>query len=160
MTVRSTTQSKCNTHFVRRSKNQFGRWAGTESTLKTEIIDVNMMSVPDPRKFSSNSRERLKCAFRALTKRETKWLIHEFSDPARRELDLAVLEALGATAAQCEDLRARLYLQLHDFYTVARETERQAQKNRAAAARGGESMAELAVKDDWKNSGESEDAEE
>ena len=40
------------------SKHQFGRAAGVEGNLKTEVVDVNMMLVPDIRKASPKAADR------------------------------------------------------------------------------------------------------
>ena len=36
-------------------KTFYGRFAGTEGNLKTEVVDVNLLEVPDPRGVSAGS---------------------------------------------------------------------------------------------------------
>ena len=37
-----------NSTYAALSKSQFGRWVGSEGNLDTEVIDVDMMLIPDP----------------------------------------------------------------------------------------------------------------
>ncbi len=43
----------------------YGRFAGTEGNLKTEVVDVNLLEVPDPRGVPANVAERLPAPWKA-----------------------------------------------------------------------------------------------
>ena len=78
------------------SKHQFGRSAGVEGNLKTEVVDVNMMLVPDIRQASPEAAGRAVAACEKIGRRRTaRYLYEEFRLDDRRELDDAVLEMLG-----------------------------------------------------------------
>ena len=106
------------------AKHQFGRPVGVEGNLKTEIVDVSMMLVPDVRKASSrlahtlavamdglaertplqllSERRMRQMAFTASGKRTALELLSndcELDMPDRRALDHAVLELLGKRLA-------------------------------------------------------------
>ena len=115
-------------------KTFYGRFAGTEGTLKTEVVDVNLMEVPDPRGVSATLSRRLEVAFDSLARRESGRLVEEqlmdchspqrarnlaagplvlpkeLQQPDRRELDDAVFEMLGVSDfAPRRELIDRLY---------------------------------------------------
>ena len=50
------------------AKHQFGRAAGVEGNLKTEVVDVNMMLVPDIRKASPDAIERAVAACERMSR--------------------------------------------------------------------------------------------
>ncbi|MBK7719766.1 MAG: hypothetical protein IPJ36_13615 [Simplicispira sp.] len=102
------------------AKHQFGRPVGVEGNLKTEIVDVSMMLVPDLRLATRKTILALEAAMDVLAEREPKQLLSErrlrtmafeksgkhaelelLSDdceldmPDRRALDHTVLELLG-----------------------------------------------------------------
>ena len=58
-------------------KTFYGRFAGTEGNLKTEVVDVNLMEVPDPRGVSATLSRRLEVAFDSLARRESGRLVEE-----------------------------------------------------------------------------------
>jgi hypothetical protein len=58
-------------------KTFYGRFAGTEGNLKTEVIDVNLIEVPDPRGVSESVATRLIEAVRSMSKREVGGLVDE-----------------------------------------------------------------------------------
>lgn len=66
-----------NSSFVILSKLQYGRFAGTEGTLKTEVIDVNMLLVPDYRKGTKKSQERIAFIFKKMKERKVLQLLSE-----------------------------------------------------------------------------------
>jgi len=100
-------------------KTFYGRFAGTEGNLKTEVVDVNLMEAPDPRGISSQLTKRFAEALERMSKREVGRLVEEqlmdcheperarriASGPLvlseelqkadRRELDDAIFELLG-----------------------------------------------------------------
>jgi hypothetical protein len=115
-------------------KFYFGRYAGTEGTLKTEVVDVNLLEVPDPRVVTKPVAKKLHDAFAKLCQRDTQHFVEqdflecqiakrakklvdkpiglpiELTMPDRRALDLAVFELLGvADAAEREKLCDALY---------------------------------------------------
>lgn len=66
-----------NSSFAVLSKLQYGRPVGVEGNLKTEVIDTNMMLVPDPRLAGSKATARVKRAFRKLKKRKALYFLSE-----------------------------------------------------------------------------------
>ncbi len=100
-------------------KTFYGRYAGTEGNLKTEVIDVNLIDVPDPRNVPESIAKKLVAAFRTMCKRQVGGLVEqslkechtyerarelasrkvvlplELIQEDRRELDDAVFELLG-----------------------------------------------------------------
>ena len=102
--------------------------------LKTEVIDVNLIDVPNPRNVNGEVAKRLTDALKSMTKRDVgrmvdeslmechsyQWalklaarplaLSEELRQPDRRQLDEAVFEVLGVTrAADRKSLVDRLY---------------------------------------------------
>jgi hypothetical protein len=115
-------------------KTFYGRFAGTEGNLKTEVVDVNLLEVPDPRGVPRQVAKRLADALTRMGNRDVGRLVEEqlmdchtperarklaagplaFSDELqqsdRRELDDATLELLGvADPNERDDLLGRLY---------------------------------------------------
>jgi type I restriction-modification system DNA methylase subunit len=121
-----------NSTIVALTKPQFGRLAGIEGNLKTEVVDVNMMLVPDPRSASKELANRLVAAATRMSRRALRrYLYEEFELPDRRELDDAVLELLGIEDSQeREALRERIYHAIETDYRAIRERELIAQKDR------------------------------
>lgn len=102
-------------------KTFYGRYAGTEGNLKTEVIDVNLIEIPDPRGISKKILERLAGALKAICQRSVSGLVEdslknchtyerarelakrpitlpdELKREDRRGLDDAVFELLGVT---------------------------------------------------------------
>ena len=100
-------------------KTFYGRFAGTEGNLKTEVVDVNLLEVPDPRGVSAEVAKRLADALDRMGNRDVGRLVEEqlmdchtperarklaagplvLSDELqqsdRRDLDDAVFELLG-----------------------------------------------------------------
>ena len=115
-------------------KTFYGRFAGTEGNLKTEVVDVNLLEVPDPRGVSASLAKRLANALERMDKRDVGRLIeeqlmdchtperarklaagplvfaHELQQSDRRELDDAVFELLGVSdPKERDELIGRLY---------------------------------------------------
>jgi hypothetical protein len=152
-----------NSTWVVLSKYQYGRPVGVEGNLKTEVVDVNMMRVPDPRSAPLADRARVSRAFAALKKRRPLQFLSEqrmrrmaytqdekaselagLSDQSeldmqdRRELDDAVLEMLGVkTKKEREQLNRELYNYLGEFFEQTRQKEEKAIANKKRAARKG-----------------------
>jgi hypothetical protein len=113
-----------NSTLVGLSKAFYGRYAGTEGNLKTEIVDVFMLEIPDPRKANRNVLEKLESAFAEMQEREVTELLEsplrecttteevlkaenlplempeELEREDRRRLDDAVFELLGVSDAK------------------------------------------------------------
>lgn len=150
-----------NSSLVVLSKFQYGRPAGVEGNLKTEVVDVNMMVVPDPSKATPDARKRVKRAFREMKKRKAlsfvsekrmramvlsakgqDALLDELSDESeltqtdRRELDDAVFELLGVTSAsERKRLVGELHVYLAEMFEAIRDKEELGIANKNAARR-------------------------
>jgi hypothetical protein len=137
-------------------KTFYGRYAGTEGNLKTEVVDVNLLEIPDPRNAPKAIAKKLRDAFLQLCKRNTGSLVEEafmecrkserikklaerpielpqeLKMPDRRALDLAVFELLGVndTAAR-EKLCDELYYETAKHFRQIRIVEVQKQEQRA-----------------------------
>lgn len=144
------------------SKFQYGRPVGNEGNLKTEVIDVNLMLVADPRIGTPKARQRVAAAFRAMQDRTQLRFLSErdFQETAyydrgqqdqlsrlsteseltqadRRELDDAVLELLGVARKQeREPLLNELYAYLKQFFIQTRRKEELANANKKKAGSG------------------------
>ncbi|MBN2083431.1 N-6 DNA methylase [bacterium] len=161
-----------NSSWVVLGKFQYGRPVGVEGNLKTEVIDVKMMLVPDPRKAADAQRKRVAAAFEKMKGRKAMQFLSErrmrqmaykqqgrevdlekLSDkceldmPDRRELDDAVLEMIGvADATRRATLIDELYAHLRAFFEEARRKEELAIANKKRAKRRGQpSLAEVAA---------------
>jgi len=138
------------------SKYQFGRPVGVEGNLKTEVIDVNMMSIPNPISGNSKTLQRISEAFRQMKNRTALQFlpqrrmremdyrkktkeddlsslsdICELDMQDRRELDDSVLELLGISSKLHRDeLINELYSYLRQFFELKRQKEEKAIANR------------------------------
>ena len=121
------------------AKHQFGRAAGVEGNLKTEVVDVNMMLVPDIRKAPPDAIERAVAACERMSRRNARrYLYEEFALDDRRELDDATLEMLGIEDAdERTALRDRIYRDVTDMQQSIRDREIIAQRDRRRSARRG-----------------------
>jgi hypothetical protein len=145
-----------NSTLVALSKIYFGRYAGTEGNLKTEVVDVNLLEIPDPRQIARGVIKKLEDAFAKLCKRDTRPMVEEefmechsaerakklaerpvglpteLEMKDRRALDLAVFELLGATdAKERESLCNELYHETAAHFRQIRVVEIQKQEQRA-----------------------------
>ncbi|MGD0816719.1 MAG: N-6 DNA methylase [Verrucomicrobiota bacterium] len=145
-----------NSTLVGLTKIYFGRYAGTEGNLKTEVIDVNLLEVPDPRHLPKPVAKKLQDAFADLCKRDTRGMVEEafmecrsfdrikklaekpielpteLTMPDRRALDLAVFELLGVSnSAEREKLCDELYYETANHFRQIRIVEVQKQEQRA-----------------------------
>ena len=137
-------------------KTFYGRFAGTEGNLKTEVVDVNLMAVPDPRGVSVRLAKRLGAALDSLTKRESGRLVEEqlmdchspgrarklaagpvvlaeeLRQPDRRELDDGVFEMLGVSdSRERSELIDRLYEVASQHFRDIRVVEIEKMEQRA-----------------------------
>jgi len=155
-------------------KHFYGRYAGSEGTLKTEVVDALMLEVPSPVGAPEELCERLGKALEAVSKREVTHLVEqEFLDchtetkmrelqaaplrlplelqrQDRRELDLLVFELLGVPdRKRREELVHRLYCETASYYREQRIQDIQSTINRSKGRGGGNvSQMELAL-DAW-----------
>jgi methylase of polypeptide subunit release factors len=115
-------------------KTFYGRFAGTEGNLKTEVVDVNLLEVPDPRGASPELAKRLAGALARMCQRDVGRLVeeqlmdchtpdrarriaagplvlsNELQQSDRRDLDDAVFELLGVSdPKERDELIGRLY---------------------------------------------------
>jgi hypothetical protein len=140
-------------------KHFYGRYAGSEGTLKTEIVDVLMLDVPSPLHVSKDLCHRLSGALEKISQREVTHLVEEdflnchteaemrelqtrplrlpseLQRPDRRELDLYVFELLGVNSLnQRNELVNRLYLETALYYREQRVQDIQSTINRRRAS--------------------------
>jgi type I restriction-modification system DNA methylase subunit len=138
-------------------KTFYGRYAGTEGNLKTEVVDVNLIDVPDPRNVSPSVAEKIIGALKRMSKREVGRLLEEslmecrsyerakelaarplqlsleLQQPDRRELDDAVFELLGIeSAVERRKLVDRLHRETAQHFRAIRVTEIQKMEDRRA----------------------------
>jgi hypothetical protein len=137
-------------------KTFYGRYAGTEGNLKTEVIDVNLIDVPDPRGAPENVVKRLTDAYKSMCKRDVGGMVEatlkdchtysralelasrpvvtlpdELTQTDRRDLDDAVFELLGVTdAIERSHLIGRLYEATTRHFRDVRVTEIQKMEDR------------------------------
>ncbi|HWR77292.1 MAG TPA: N-6 DNA methylase [Thiobacillus sp.] len=152
-----------NSTLVLLAKHQFGRPVGVEGNLKTEVVDVSMMLVPDLRNASKKLIQALEAAMDNLTTRDPLQLLSErrlrqmaflksakkeeleqlpdtceLDMPDRRALDHAVLELLGIKSKKERDEWInRLYDYLRQFFEETRRKEEQAIVNKNVTKRKG-----------------------
>lgn len=145
------------------SKYQYGRPVGVEGNLKTEVVDVNMMLVPDPRTATVNHLKRIAAAFNKMKQRKVLQFLSErrlremaykqagreaeldnLSDkseldmPDRRDLDDAVFEMMGVSdSKKRKELIDELYDYLHEHFEHIRQKEELAIVNKKTAKRRG-----------------------
>ena len=119
------------------SKHQFGRAAGVEGNLKTEVIDVRMMLVPDIRGASTGAAARAVTACRRLSRRDARRFLHEeFELEDRRILDDATLEILGIDSVEERNaLLDKLYREVSVLQQAIRAREIIAQRDRRRSNR-------------------------
>lgn len=152
-----------NSTLVILAKHQFGRPVGNEGNLKTEVVDVSMMLVPDLRKATRSVIAKLESSMEQLGRRNPLQLLserrmrsmafdkggrsaelEELSDlceldmPDRRELDHAVLELLGIkTKKERDEWIGKLYAYLREFFEETRRKEELAIVNKNVTKRKG-----------------------
>jgi hypothetical protein len=154
-------------------KTFYGRFAGTEGNLKTEVIDVNLIDIPNPCEADHKVSGRLVKALGQLQRREVLGMIEaalmdchsyrraldlasrrielpdELTQTDRRALDDAVFELLGvADPAERNALIDRLYEETALHFRAIRVTEIQKMEDRAKAGRSKFAISDLAA-DAW-----------
>jgi methylase of polypeptide subunit release factors len=152
-----------NSSVVVLSKFQYGRPVGVEANLKTEVVDTNMMLVPDPRQGTEAARARVAKAFAAMKGRRAMQFLSErrmremalgakgrrselaqlrdeseLDQPDRHELDDAVLELLGIRIkAERTELLTHLYGYLEQMFEQLRAKEEKGIGNKNRTRRRG-----------------------
>jgi methylase of polypeptide subunit release factors len=162
-------------------KTFYGRFAGTEGNLKTEVVDVNLLEVPDPRGVPADLAKRLADALGRMGKRDVGRLIeeqlmdchtperarklaagplvfsHELQQSDRRDLDDAVFELLGVSdPRERDELIGRLYEATAKHFRDIRVVEIDKMEQRAKSDNKRFSVHDLAA-DIW-DAAELEDA--
>lgn len=147
----------------------YGRYAGTEGNLKTEVVDTLLIEVPDPRNVTEPILQRLESAFVSMQQREVTHLVEEafrqchtkeevneaaklplglpqeLQQPDRRELDDAVFELLGVKDARRRAaLIDQLYREVAAHYRAVRIVEVQKMEQRRHGNKGKVSPLNLA----------------
>jgi len=170
---RKTLVAILNSTLVGLFKTFYGRFAGTEGNLKTEVVDVNLMEVPDPRGVTANIAKRLADAMRSMNKRDVGRLVeeqlmdcheperarriaagpivlaNELRQKDRRELDDAVFELLGVLdSKERRSLTDRLYEATALHFRNIRVVEIEKMEQRAKAGRRRLNVDDLAA-DIW-----------
>lgn len=154
-------------------KTFYGRFAGTEGNLKTEVVDVNLLEIPDPRGISRPLAARLRTSLSSLGNRPAGRLVEdalmnchsperarkmaegplvppsELREPDRRALDDAVFEVLGVDrAGERSTLIHRLYEETTLHFRHIRVVEIQKMEQRSVSKAQKFSSNELAA-DAW-----------
>lgn len=155
----------------------YGRFAGTETTLKTEIVDVTLMEVPDPRRAKAATLKRLGTCFDKLRRRRVGHFVEaqlldchsperarrladgplvfasELTEPDRLDLDDAVFELLGSDEPQDrQQLVAALHRETALYFREGRVVELQAMESRSRAENRRLNLHDLAA-DIWDAAG-------
>ena len=163
-----------NSSLVALIKTFYGRYAGTEGNLKTEIVDVVMIEVPDPRKVTKNILRRLEDAFERMQARRVTHLVEqqlldchtadevreaarmplhlpaELEQGDRRQLDDAVFELLGVVDGdERSALIDRLYRELAIHFRAVRIVEVQKMEQRRQGGASRDVSAQDLAKDAW-----------
>ena len=137
-------------------KHFYGRYAGSEGTLDTEIVDVLMIEVPSPVGASRELCKWLTNVLEAISRREVTHLVEqsfldchteedlrelqktplglplELQREDRRELDLLVFELLGVSSVKRrEKLVDQLYRETSLYYRAQRTQDIQSTINRS-----------------------------
>jgi hypothetical protein len=165
-----------NSTLVALLKTFYGRYAGTEGNLKTEVMDAVMVEVPDPRGCDKDLASKMEGTLKSMQDRPVTHLVEEpFMDchttaevreaqkrplrlPAelqqadRRQLDDAVFELLGVTdARRRQSLIDRLYREVALHFRAVRIVEVQKmEQRRQGNGKNNISQQQLAL-DAWKH---------
>jgi hypothetical protein len=154
-------------------KTFYGRYAGTEGNLKTEVIDVKLLEVPDPRNINDDIAGRLEDALVSMCGRDVGRMVEEslmdchsyrraielaerplelsieLRRSDRRALDDAAFELLGVNDAfDREKMVNRLYEETALHFRAVRVTEIQKMEDRASGGKSRLVVTDLAA-DAW-----------
>jgi methylase of polypeptide subunit release factors len=136
-------------------KHFYGRYAGSEGTLKLEVVDALMMEIPSPIGVSAELSAKLEKTLQKISQRDVTHLLEEefrlctrveemrvlenkpiglpleLQREDRRELDLLVFELLGVKSTKRrEELVDRLYYETTKYYRAQRIQDIQSSANR------------------------------
>jgi len=148
----------------------YGRYAGTEGNLKTEVVDSLLIEIPDPRNTTVPILQRLTTAFASMQQREVTHLVEEafrqchtkeevneaaklplglpveLQQADRRELDNAVFELLGVKDPNRRNaLIDQLYREVAMHYRAIRIVEVQKMEQRRHGGKSKVSPLNLAL---------------
>jgi hypothetical protein len=151
-------------------KHFYGRYAGAEGTLKTEVVDVLLMDVPNPTGVPSRLAKRMAHSLQSMMKRETTHLVEdellrchrtehlrelllrpptlpqELQQTDRRDLDDSVLELIGVTDPHDRAvLLDELYRATAEYHRYLRTQDIQTMENRGGENRPRFSAEEIAA---------------
>jgi len=137
-------------------KHFYGRYAGSEGTLKTEVVDTVLLMVPDPRGVAPKLANRLNMAVQKMTERKVTHLVEdallqchsedsmrlilrekpelprELQQEDRKELDDCVFELLGVRDKSTrKKLLDELYSETTEYYRYQRTQDIQSMENRS-----------------------------
>jgi hypothetical protein len=141
-------------------KHYYGRYAGMEHTLDTEVIDVDMLPVPDLRKGTTKQIQALESAFAKMAGRQidsfledaflemiplnkldsmksaAPTLPRELKHSDRQELDKAVLRLIGVPEAEVRNVFDRLYAETTLLYRRGRIQDIKTAANKRRVKKG------------------------
>lgn len=157
-------------------KHFYGRYAGSEGTLKTEIVDALMMEIPSPRAADAALTARVSEALQRISQRPVTHLVEqtflechgeaelrqlqqlplglpiELTRKDRRQLDLLIFELLGVSDAKRRNkLVDRLYTETSAYYREQRSQDIRSNINKAKGAGGASISAHELALDAWNN---------
>ncbi|MGH9397477.1 MAG: hypothetical protein ACRD18_11585, partial [Terriglobia bacterium] len=155
-------------------KHFYGRYAGSEGTLKTEVVDVLMMEIPSPHGAGADLSERMSKALEAISKRAVTHMVEqpfldchteeemrklqtsslalplELQRADRRELDLLVFELLGVSDSTHRGVLVdRLYAETASYYREQRVQDIRSGINKSKGAGSGDVPVHDLALDAW-----------
>lgn len=157
---RSALSALLNSTLVAFFKHYYGRYAGMEHTLDTEVVDVNMLPVPDLGKATSQQIEALESGFAKMAGRQIDGFLEdaflemiplnkldsmksaaatlprELKHPDRQELDKAVLRLIGVPEAEVRNVFDRLYAETTLLYRRGRIQDIKTAANKRRVKKG------------------------
>jgi len=163
-----------NSTLVALFKPFYGRYAGTEGNLKTEVVDSLLLEIPDPRLVTKGTLQRMERALASMEKRDVTHLVEqtlldchtadevreaaklplrmpaELEQQDRRLLDDAVFELLGVPDAdRRKALIDQLYREVALHFRAIRIVEVQKMEQRRQGGASRDVSAEDLAKDAW-----------
>jgi len=152
----------------------YGRYAGTEGNLKTEVVDSLLLEIPDPRLVTKGALQRMERALASMEKRDVTHLVEqalldchtadevreaaklplqmpaELQQQDRRLLDDAVFELLGvADVDRRRALIDQLYQEVALHFRAIRIVEVQKMEQRRQGGASREVSAHDLANDAW-----------
>lgn len=167
--VRNVIGAILNSTLIAFMKCFYGRYVGSEGTLKTEVIDSILIEVPSTEGLTSAITEKMLGAFNSMMQRNVTHLLEdrmlnchsnehlreilrtsselpcELQQKDRQLLDDAVFELIGVgNASERKKLIDELYKETTEYYRYQRTQDIQSMVNRSAAGRNHMSPGDLA----------------